>query len=194
MIFRLVIFLIIIFNTLSCDEILDLPSAEDTEPSDVNQLYIPNPIFNVAASEMELFKLVNEQRLQHSKLPLQFRQDLVLVARKHSEEMRDRRFFAHVNPDGKDVSDRAKSAGIIYSAIGENLAWSSIPATNQIDPLRNTVIGWMNSPGHRANILDNIGYTYTGVGIAVKDSVEESGTPKIGVRAYYFTQVFLKPK
>lgn len=184
----------IIFTTLSCDDILALPSSDDTEPSDANQIYISNPTFNIAEAEVQVFKLVSEQRVQHGRLPLKLRNDLVLVARKHSEDMRDRNFFAHINPDGKGVSGRAKAAGIVYAAIGENLAWSSIPATNQIDPLQNAVIGWMNSPGHRANILDNVGYTHAGVGIAIKDSVEETGTQKIGVRAYYFTQVFLKQK
>ncbi len=191
---RLVTFLFLAFiiTTLSCDDIFD--SSEYTEPSDENQTYIPNPSFNIATAEVRIFQLVNEQRVQHGKLPLKSRQDLVLVARKHSEDMRDRNFFAHVNPDGKDVSGRAKDAGIVYGAIGENLAWSSIPATNQIDPLQNAVVGWMNSPGHRANILDNVGYTHTGMGIATKDSIEEVGTQKVSVRAYYFTQVFLKLK
>ena len=205
--FRLVTFLFLafIFTIFSCKDIFDPPASEDTKPSNANQPYIPNSSFNVATAEARLFNLVNEQRVQHGKLPLQLRQDLVLVARKHSEDMRDRNFFAHVNPDGKDVSSRAKAAGIVYDAIGENLAWSSIPATNQIDPLQDAVIGWMNhktkslvnevnSPGHRANILDNVGYTHTGIGIAIKDSIEEAGTQKIGIRAYYFTQVFLKPK
>jgi len=194
--FRLVtfLFLAVIFTIFSCKDTFDSPASEDTKPSNANQPYIPNSSFNVATAEARLFNLVNEQRVQHGKLPLQLRQDLVLVARKHSEDMRDRNFFAHVNPDGKDVSGRAKAAGIVYDAIGENLAWSSIPATNQIDPLQDAVIGWMNSPGHRANILDNVGYTHTGIGIAIKDSIEEAGTQKIGIRAYYFTQVFLKPK
>ena len=121
------LFLVIIFTTLSCDDIFDLSNSEDTELSDANQTYIPNPSFNIATAEVRLFKLVNDGRVQHGKLPLQSRQDLVLVARKHSNDMRDRNFFAHVNPDGKDVSGRAKAAGIVYSAIGENLAWSSIP-------------------------------------------------------------------
>ncbi|MBM3235442.1 CAP domain-containing protein [Candidatus Poribacteria bacterium] len=194
--FRLVtfLFLAVIFTIFSCKDIFDSPASEETKPSNAKQPYLPNSNFNVATAEARLFNLVNEQRVQHGKLLLQLRQDLVLVARKHSEDMRDRNFFAHVNPDGKDVSGRAKAAGIVYDAIGENLAWSSIPATQQIDPLQDTVIGWMNSPGHRANILDNLGYTHTGIGIAIKDSIEEAGAQKIGIRAYYFTQVFLKPK
>ena len=195
MTFKLVTCLFLAFislTTLSCD--FDPPSSEVTGPLEINQPDIFNSIFNVATAETRLVKLVNEQRLQHGKLPLLLRLDLALVASKHSEDMRDRNFFAHVNPDGNDVSGRAKASGVVYGAIGENLAWSSIPATNKIDPLQNAVIGWMNSPGHRANILDNVGYTHTGVGIAIKDSVEEVGNQKVGIRAYYFTQVFLNPK
>ncbi len=195
MTFKLVTCLFLAFislTTLSCD--FDPPSSEATEPLEINPPDIFNSIFNVATAETRLVKLVNEQRLQHGKLPLLLRLDLALVARKHSEDMRDRNFFAHVNPDGNDVSGRAKASGVVYGAIGENLAWSSIPATNKVDPLQNAVIGWMNSPGHRANILDNVGYTHTGVGITIKDSVEEVGSQKIGIRAYYLTQVFLKPQ
>ena len=85
------------FTTLSCD--FDPPSSEVTGPLEINQPDIFNSIFNVATAETRLVKLVNEQRLQHGKLPLLLRLDLALVASKHSEDMRDRNFFAHVNPE-----------------------------------------------------------------------------------------------
>ena len=70
--------------------------------------------------------------------------------------MRDRGFFAHDDPDGRSPFDRAAASGL--SARAENIA------RGQRDPAA-VMASWMNSPGHRANILD-CGLTRLGVGIA----------------------------
>ena len=70
---------------------------------------------------------------------------LAAVARAHSADMRDRAFFDHVDPDGLDPFDRAERAGL--RARAENIAYG------QPDPAA-VMDAWMNSPGHRANILN----------------------------------------
>jgi uncharacterized protein YkwD len=93
---------------------------------------------------------------------------LASVARAHSADMRDREFFDHVNLDGLDPFDRAAQAGL--SARAENIAYGQQDAAAVMD-------AWMNSPGHRANILD-CSLTRLGVGMA-----DGSGGP-------WWTQLF----
>lgn len=81
---------------------------------------------------------------------------LASVARAHSADMRDRGFFDHVNPDGLDPFARAARAGV--SARAENIASGQQDAGAVMD-------AWMNSPGHRTNILD-CSLTRLGVGFA----------------------------
>ncbi len=69
----------------------------------------------------------------------------------------NRQYFAHVSPSGEDVSDLAKKFGYEYVAIGENLALGDFSSSKDV------VKAWMNSPGHRKNILSK---TYSEVGIA----------------------------
>ncbi len=72
--------------------------------------------------------------------------------------MIDRNFFAHNTPDGQTPFDRMKAAGISYSSAGENIAAGQYSPQNVMD-------SWMNSPGHRKNIL-NPDFEYIGVGLA----------------------------
>jgi uncharacterized protein YkwD len=86
-----------------------------------------------------------------------------------------RGFFAHENPDGKQVWDRAVAAGYAYRKVAENIAAGQRTAEE-------VVRGWMESPGHRANILDR-DLTQIGVGRA------EGGSYDV-----YWTQVFGTPR
>ena len=79
------------------------------------------------------------------------------VAQSHSEDMVERDFFDHTNPDGKSPFDRLHDAGIEYSGAAENIAWGYPSAETVLD-------GWLNSSGHRANI-ENCSMTEHGVGL-----------------------------
>ncbi|MGY1988303.1 CAP domain-containing protein [Blastococcus sp. SYSU DS0669] len=106
--------------------------------------------------EGEVLALVNAERAKAGCGPVGGDAGLASVARAHSADMRDRGFFDHVNPDGVGPFDRADRAGV--SARAENIArGQSGPAA--------VMTSWMNSPGHRANIL-NCGLTRLGVGVA----------------------------
>ncbi|MCY0990077.1 CAP domain-containing protein [Nannocystis sp. ILAH1] len=95
------------------------------------------------------------------------------AARKHSQDMAERGFFDHVNPDGQDPFDRLDEAGYTgWAVAGENIAAGSE------DPGM-TVQGWLDSDGHCANLM-NPQYTHTGVGFY-------EGT---GNLTYYWTQTF----
>jgi uncharacterized protein YkwD len=107
-------------------------------------------------TEEQVLALVNAERAAAGCEAVVADAELASVARAHSEDMRDRGFFDHVNLDGLDPFDRADQAGT--EARAENIARGQQDAAAVMD-------AWMNSAGHRANIL-NCGLTRLGVGIA----------------------------
>jgi uncharacterized protein YkwD len=106
--------------------------------------------------EARMLQLVNQERTKRGLKALVLDTQLVPVARAHSQDMFRRGYFSHYTPEGKDPFDRMKAAGIKYYSAGENLA---LGQTLQICHQ-----GLMNSPGHRANIL-NPSYGRLGIGI-----------------------------
>jgi uncharacterized protein YkwD len=108
------------------------------------------------AADDEVLRLVNEQRAQAGCSPLTADSKLQALATAFSEEMAARNFFDHTDPDGRTPWDRAKAAGI-GNLGGENIARGQADAAAVMD-------AWMNSPGHRANIL-NCSFTTLGVGV-----------------------------
>jgi uncharacterized protein YkwD len=108
--------------------------------------------------EMKMLELVNQERTKRGLKPLQWDPQLLPVARAHSQDMFARGYFSHYTLEGKDPFDRMKAAGIKYYSAGENLALGpSLSICHE---------GLMNSPGHRANILNP---TYGRVGIGILD-------------------------
>jgi uncharacterized protein YkwD len=106
--------------------------------------------------EAKMLELVNEERTKEGLKPLVADPELARVARAHSQDMFIRGYFAHVNPDGKNPFDRMKAAGVTFRAAGENLALA------QTLEIAHTNL--MNSPGHRANIM-NPSFGRLGIGI-----------------------------
>ena len=108
------------------------------------------------AYEAEMLDLINEERQRHGLRPLQADAEMLHVARAHSKDMFARGYFAHDNPEGKDPFDRMRAANVLFAAAGENLA---LAQTVEI-----AHVNLMNSPGHRANIL-NPSFGRVGIGI-----------------------------
>jgi uncharacterized protein YkwD len=108
--------------------------------------------------EMKMLDLVNQERTKRGLKPLEWDPQLLPVARGHSQDMFARGYFSHYTLEGKDPFDRMKAAGIKYYSAGENLALGpSLSICHE---------GLMNSPGHRANILNP---TYGRVAIGILD-------------------------
>jgi uncharacterized protein YkwD len=112
---------------------------------------VPKPNY-----EAEMLQLINAERQKHGLKPLQADAEMLMVARAHSQDMFARGYFAHDNPDGKDPFDRMKAANIQFAAAGENLALAQTVGIAHVN--------LMNSPGHRANIL-NSSFGRVGIGI-----------------------------
>ena len=120
------------------------------------QITIPTQDSSISAYEQEVIRLVNEIRLENGLKALTFDWELARVARYKSQDMKDNQYFSHNSPVYGTPFQMMKSFGISYRSAGENIAKGY--ATPQA-----VVNAWMNSPGHRANIL-NSGYTRIGVG------------------------------
>ncbi|MGW4468111.1 CAP domain-containing protein [Nonomuraea sp. NPDC004354] len=107
--------------------------------------------------EDEVVKLTNAERASGGCKPLTHDPQLRAAAEGHSADMAAKGYFSHTSPDGRGPGDRIKASGFSpVSAWGENIAMGQRTAAD-------VVRGWMNSPGHRANIM-NCNYTHIGVG------------------------------
>lgn len=105
--------------------------------------------------------LVNHERVGRGLAPLIEDPRLESAAQAHADDMGRRNFYAHVSPDGLDADRRMRAAGYDGQSTGENIHWGvGVSAT----PAR-IVEDWMNSPGHRANIL-RPSFTRIGTGVA----------------------------
>nr|WP_276514143.1 CAP domain-containing protein [Actinomadura citrea] len=114
--------------------------------------------------------MTNAERAKNGCGALTVDSRLQAAAQGHSDDMVARDFFDHTDPSGKNPGDRITAAGYRWSTYGENIAYGQrTPAA--------VMSAWMNSSGHRANIL-NCRFKNIGVGVTLK-----SGTP-------YWTQNF----
>lgn len=116
------------------------------------------PLGPEPGGEVEAFViLLNEHRASVGCGPLAWNQGVAEVAETHSQDMLDRDFFAHTNPDGDTPADRLHAAGLDYRRMAENIAWGF--------PTGEAVLqGWLGSSGHRANI-ENCQLEEHGVGL-----------------------------
>jgi uncharacterized protein YkwD len=106
----------------------------------------------------QIVSMVNQQRAAAGLNPLQLNTELTSAAQSYSQYMATAGFFAHDAPDGSTPKTRQEAAGYTNAVVwGENIA------AGQPDP-QSVMTAWMNSPGHRANILFR-GFTEIGVGI-----------------------------
>lgn len=119
-------------------------------------LAVPNVDSEVLAFESEVIRLVNEIRVENGLSALKTNWELSRVARYKSQDMHDNRYFSHTSPTYGSPFTMMKNFGISYRSAGENIAMG------QRTP-EAVVNAWMNSSGHRANIL-NASYTEIGVG------------------------------
>lgn len=121
-----------------------------------DRLTIPTLSSSVQSYEQEVARLVNVERAKAGLAPLTLNWELSRVARYKSQDMKDNRYFAHNSPTYGTPFQMIRSFGLSYRTAGENIAMGyATPAA--------VMNGWMNSSGHRANIL-NANYTQIGVG------------------------------
>ena len=108
------------------------------------------------ADEKEVFDLINKQRTNNGLQALKIDNEVQKVARIKAQDMVDNNYFAHESPTYGSPFQMLKSFKISYKTAGENIAANSSNS--------GAVNAWMNSSGHKANIL-NSSYNYTGIGV-----------------------------
>lgn len=148
--------------------------------------FVTPAVKDSAQVSKKVLSLVNDARSKARKCgrsefqaaqPLKLSAILNQTALVHSQDMANKNFFEHMGSDGSKVSDRATRAGYKWRTAGENIAiGAQTPEA--------VVQGWLNSPGHCANIM-SLGFTEMGVAFVV-DRKSEAGI--------YWTQVFATPR
>jgi uncharacterized protein YkwD len=147
------------------------------------------PEFDAVKIENIVHELTNQERLNHGLSQLAIDPEITQIARGHSSDMAQREYFAHETPEGLSPSDRADQNGYscqkivglkIYSGIAENIFQghlfdsyytingeiTSYEWNTEEEIAKITVDGWMNSPGHRENILTKI-FDREGIGVEI---------------------------
>ena len=132
--------------------------------------------------------LLNRERARRGMRALRMNRRLSRAALAHTRDMIEKRYFAHVTESGRDVVDRLLSTGYLGRVrswlVGENLAWG----TGSRSTPRETVVAWMESPGHRRNVL-NRRFREVGIGVVFHtprggdDRVAATHTTTFGYRS-----------
>lgn len=144
-----------------------IKNPENISPKE--EIEIPTVEPSVSNYENEVIRLVNEIRVQRGLKALQADWELSRVARYKSQDMKDNNYFSHTSPVYGSPFNMMKNFGISYRTAGENIAKGQKTPKEVVD-------AWMNSSGHRANIL-NSSFTKIGVGYVASGN--------------YWTQMFI---
>lgn len=115
-----------------------------------------------SALELEVLQRTNQVRTERGLRPLQWDALAYKAALGHAQDMLRRSYFAHQSPDGLGAAERLRAEGVLEVTSGENLA--SFEGYPDAEIPRRALTGWMNSPGHRANLLKP---EFTHLGVAL---------------------------
>ena len=126
-------------------------------------LAVADPSPPLSADEQRALELLNADRLGQGLAPLAVNNQLVQLARAHAQDMIDRNYASHTNPEGQSPFDRMRLRGISYRAAAENIAADA--------SVEDAQAAFMNSPGHRSNIL---GVDFSEVGVGVRRAANGS--------------------
>jgi len=148
-------------------------------PSPIQQVAKAAPKKTNTLTAAGVIAQTNVQRAANGNLPaLAENATLDDIATLRLDDMFTQQYFAHVGPQGESAISVASSVGYAHLALGENLALGSYAGDAGV------VAAWMNSAGHRANILDT---HYTQIGVAVREGVFE------GQESWLAVQIFGRP-
>jgi uncharacterized protein YkwD len=155
------------------------------------------PEIDISQLEQDIHELITQKREEQGLSFMNWDDEITEVARYHSEDMANNDYLDHINLEGEDAGDRLEKNGVYYySSYGENIALSDLIESklideegnlvqinfkNQTELARDVVDSWMDSHGHRENILTKK-FDMTGIGVA----------RSLNKTKYYVTQVFIK--
>jgi uncharacterized protein YkwD len=179
--------LAVLFSFFAC-----LPQSSEKPPvSSRQKTALPGrgnqPKLDLSALEKRIHDLINKERQKHGLSTIRWDDALKRIAQKHSADMAKRNYFSHTSPEGRDFSYRYIKSGYACSITIENRIYkgaenlfqnnlyTSVTTVNGIsyydwntleDIAESTVEGWMNSPGHRKNILTPL-WLREGIGVSI---------------------------
>ena len=162
-------------NEIGVSELIKAnPSIKNPDLIFIGQkISVPNAA-PLASLEDEVIRLVNVERAKNGLGPLTKNWEASRVARIKSQDMIDKKYFAHNSPTYGSPFNMMENFGLKFSSAAENIAYGQRTA-------QEVMTAWMNSPGHRANILSK---TVSHIGV---------GAAKAANGTLYWTQMFLKP-
>ncbi len=132
----------------------------------------------------QVLDMINAQRAEHGCAPLKLEPRLEAAAERESRDMATRHFFNHTEPDGTTPGVRVHDTGYVFQMVGENIEVNT-------EAPEDAVTTWMNSPGHRANILL---CAFKETGIAMVEQADDQPVDGVPVEyKAYWTQVFAMP-
>lgn len=157
----------------------DTPSQDTNTPSETpsDQPVVSDSNY-IAEIEQAIFQRVNQERAAAGLPALSYNTTMEHYARIKSKDMGDNGYFSHEDLQGKLITEQMKADGVSYRAWGENIAYIQGMSDNNALATK-FMDNWMNSSGHRANILST---NFSSIGI---------GVYKIG-NTYYATQEFYR--
>lgn len=123
-----------------------LTTALLSAPGCEEQTQVPDCNDDLDDETCAVFRIVNQERIDAGLEPYAWNTELAISAQRHAQDMVDNNYFDHTSQDGRSFSDRANAAGYDAFPSGENIAQGQRDAAQVMD-------SWMNSSGHRANIL-----------------------------------------
>lgn len=166
------------------------PTQTQSSPAESPNTDNGKPVINIPELEQKIHLLINSERQQNNIPTLMFDSALTSIALSHSQDMANRNYFSHYTPEGADPTARGLSAGYhchkdlsngyytegLAENIYQNNLYDSYQTLNGVivshdwndmnTMASSTVQGWMESPGHRENILDPV-YDREGIGVAI---------------------------
>jgi uncharacterized protein YkwD len=141
----------------------DIPISNPAQTTKVNTNYSP------------ILTLTNRERADNKLMPLGSNSVLDQIASLRADDIFDNQYFEHESLDGKTASSLANKLGYGYSLVGENLAMGNFLDDQEI------VTAWMESPGHRANILNG---KFKELGVVVKEGIFDGSKTTIAVQIF----------
>ena len=163
------------------NKVLKLEDLSSEELSSIKKVLTPPPLRNrekapgSVLTKEGISAWTNRERINQGLKGYEDDALLDQMAMVKARDMLDRQYFAHESPDGKGASDLAETVGYEYIMIGENLALGGFKDDKAL------VQAWMDSPGHRENIMHD---KFTQIGIAVIKGIYEGEEVWVGVQEF----------
>jgi len=143
----------------------EVPKKENNPPAVEPETDVSDDL--VARMERAVHDRINAERVSHGLVALGYDAILARTAGAHSDDMLRRGYFAHTNQDGCDPFCRISVEGYAWQNAGENIYWMNGYEISVEETAALIVKSWMDSPGHRENIL-NPAFAEEGIGIAIQ--------------------------